>query len=466
MQILTEPNIDLSRYNMGSPFLYTRIMHNNFNKDNVSQIQCEAIIEKIARFNTSVGSKVFLYDKNESIQVRLIRPLAGGSHGYVYDVEYTNAEGKVISCVLKIVTYVTSEMDKYAETILDTVYEMIVHIAILEEIEKSEEAKEKQRAQKMARVPDFYGMFQCNNPWVDGETCLCTLTEKLDETVDAVIVNSVTSDATTIHGLPQVSTIIAVILYQLVNLLHFLGKVLKFNHRDLIINNAMVKYFNDDGITLCGYRHFQVYLIDFGFSRIIHPKTKMTFSAQTSFFCQKRESTVDYFNESHDVIFFIMSVKRKFSCKKLDSCLYLHPLLDETLNKLLEAASIGIESIDYEKNYQSSYYTSSLAGVDASETQKALLSSKNIKKILTALVRVFAIECNIIRPSLNAQNDFSKHYLDAQKVLNDLSTAPPPPTEEKYFQALQMLRTVINKLSQVDQDENVVSILTEREHNV
>lgn len=367
-------SIDLSRLTDGQPFIIDahdyRIL-NSFTSTSTQDINdAVALYRKIPEW-TNVGGNNAEF-RHGSTVVRRTAFLGAGTYGTAFDATYGS-----MNCVVKMIrlenadreTDIPSTNQKiFLGNLINTIKETIIHVALVDTCMSYPEIAAAQAAEKMARVPQIYGFFRTEGKGFDLNAKDGTLSttevdvkymvivmEKLDSTLDTFLERSE-------HNPLHLTTVGAVSMYQLASLLDVLGEVLEYNHRDMKLDNAMVKV-SSGAKTLCGVPHFQTYIIDFGCSRMNYRGKQ--FLCNDDLFKHSSD-----FNPAHDITYAAWSYRHTIGCEVnlKKPCSKYNPVFDLVLQSILRASGINFDSAlhEYKRGLTAAFYTGlSDAGVPA-----------------------------------------------------------------------------------------------------
>ncbi len=333
--------LDLSRYTHGSCVIRTTNMK-------VSSIP-------------AIGS---LEDMNVVRQ----RKVGAGTYGQVFD-----ARIGAKPCVMKMV-----ELGEDDKTALN---EVLIHVIVLETCKRDPEIRAKQSSEKMARVPDVYAIFR----FTEGEQdFLVTVMEKLTESVSKFM------------RAHNASVVASVTYYQMASLFDRLGKLLRFNHRDMKLDNAMV--LRTKGSPIGGVPHFQTYVLDFGCARLTYMDRTIVCNPDLYEMGQS-------YNEGHDLVYLAWSYRTTMGCRANTTvpCTKFAKVLDDVFRGILDASGLNFasEARQYSGGLTAEFYTELAIVGRASKLrrhgslsdrriQHTVLTNRWVKKMMVHVVRVIA----------------------------------------------------------------------------
>lgn len=280
-----------------------------------------------------------------------------GAFGAVFNSVTSDGQ----ECVVKLVRVSPAEeyytggytieqfRQRMCELVVRTLNEIIVHTALLETINADASARQKIAEGKMARVPDLYGFFVTSGLSTDPANTtrvvayIAIVMEKLDITLWDHLDKDTLDDTMS-------TAIAAVSFYQICNLLDFLGTTLRYNHRDLKINNVMVSPSTTTSSTLCRTPHFHTYIIDFGMSRMDYKGH--VFAGTSSLFYD------NHYNPTHDLLFITWSYRRSVGCEAQSNipCTEYNRVFDRILKHLMDSSGIHFEHSDFEARPSKTMY--------------------------------------------------------------------------------------------------------------
>ncbi len=201
--------------------------------------------------------------------------IASGSYGAAMSATYTRA-GTNVPCVVKMVPVVDDRLAIDRQVFRDCVNEIMVHTVLSRIQDTDTVVRAKQASHHMARVPKLHaaGVVLHNMIDVRGRTFLRTgarvpyvflVMDAYEQTLGVAIHRdpAITNET-------QRTAVTAAATYQVVNLLRRLGHLCQFNHRDLKIDNVMIRKVPGATGGICGFPQFETALIDFGMARIQH----------------------------------------------------------------------------------------------------------------------------------------------------------------------------------------------------
>jgi serine/threonine protein kinase len=181
--------------------------------------------------------------KNKNFEPNENEKIAEGSYGKIY-----LHKSKIYKCMRV----------KYDDEILSALDEITIHQACYHVY-----SKHSRHDNSFAKIPKIYEVYRKNvNSNQESYIIITIVMENVGETFYNVMDKKIKKNGLTKSTLRQVCTIVC----QICNLIKLLQKKLKFSHRDLHTSNIMLlpsKYKNT-----CGDHLYNVYMIDFGFSRI------------------------------------------------------------------------------------------------------------------------------------------------------------------------------------------------------
>lgn len=417
--------IDLSSLTFNESFVITTSDLGNIKNTSAQFKIIDKLYERIPQFQLNQQTadpsiKIFTKGNN---QITMSRFLGAGTYGSAMLANFNGQE-----YVLKMIqmdlnsesddfhTYQTyRKADKEKELarhrrsqIQNVLQEILVHHIMFQTCQNSNVILQKQQQQKMAKVPGIYGMFRCKSneflPHSNGTTnnvmsdFICILMEKLDKPLDSAL-----DDIK--NNLIQVTTVASLALYQISNLLEALHQTIRYNHRDLKADNMMIKYLRAER-SLCGYSHFQTYIIDFGCSRLEY--NGHVVSCNPTLYGELPDE-MNSFNELRDICYFAWSLRHTIGCKVNTRlrCGIFHQKFDEILMKILNSSGISFDTDEYEFNtgLTAEFYTelnsvgnyqrlNELTNGHAHQPNNIFLTTHIVKLLMKHMIRLLSIECH------------------------------------------------------------------------
>jgi hypothetical protein len=421
--------IDLTALTGGEEFIITSddysVLHSFSSASGPDVAKASSLFNRIPEW-TNVGGTNSEFRHGSSV-LRRTHFLGAGTYGTAFDATY-----KSRNCVVKMVRLEnvdkatdtpTTNSDIFLSNALNTIKETIIHVALMDTCMSYPEIREAQAKQKMARVPEIYGLFRTTGKgFVKGGDGALTsedtvyiviIMEKLDRALDSFLEDNQTDPI-------RLTTIGAVSLYQLASLFDVLGEVLEYNHRDMKLDNAMVKVSLSDK-NMCGVPHFQAYIIDFGCSRLRY--------RGRDFICNEDLfSHSQAYNPAHDLTYAAWSYRYTVECKinLKTPCRKYVPVFDLVIQSILRASGINFDSAkhEYKSGLTAAFYTGlSDAGIakrlEMMEKVKAgaffmpqnihpeLIYPHGVKLLAKHVVRIIATMCHTASPSKPAKYDIA-----------------------------------------------------------
>jgi len=324
-------------------------------------------------------------------EVSLESYVSKGTYGAAFLGKLVHAR-TATDCVVKMIQFEDEEM-----VFKSTIMEMIIHWILDKTCRESEEIGRKQRAGKMARIPQIYAAFTLDgNMWKDVTSMT---TQRTDAKFVVIVMEKLTQDAHSFmrsrikdelpkysvreDGLAVVNTALAFTLYQVYSLLEALQREVSFNHRDLHFGNIMVKV-DRTRPDNCHNTFFQAYVIDFGMSRLLYRGRRFTTYAYYD---------VDSFSPHHDILFSLLTSRRPFSCdlNPTVSCQYFLPSINLFYLDVMQASGIDFRDPRNtpDKNTRDIYKAFQIAG-EALRTKtcptRVILDNINVHRITPSTV--------------------------------------------------------------------------------
>jgi hypothetical protein len=265
--------------------------------------------------------------------IRLNKHLGSGSYGVVYSLQ-----GRT-DCVIKFMH--GDDEEKVVDSYLETIIQIILHAQCnnLQDL-------------KYAKVGRVFRLFKFE---IKNKFYIGLMIEPIQKGLDSYFESIADDIQNNIRQPLELTTANCFAFYQVTHTLQYLSQTLKYSHRDLKCDNIMINMLSTKNSN--NFDCFQVYLIDFGFSRLEY--NGYLFSS--SYFTFVDDISKDIHNPLQDIGFFIFSMLWMDGCEQSaqTNCRFLDPKFYTYIINLFESFSSRIR-----RNYEQHEYEGEDANQD------------------------------------------------------------------------------------------------------